>query len=80
MNARTVTAQISEEMAEYLDSAAKEENRSKSWVIKEALAEYRTKREEIKRMTLEGIADLHEGRTVSHADILKELEQWGKKK
>lgn len=76
----TITAQLSDEMAEQIEDIAKTEGRSKSWVIREAVAEYISHQAEIKQMTLEGLADIRAGRVVSHEEIMQELTEWGKKK
>lgn len=75
----TITAQIPDEMAAELTEIAEAEGRSKSWIIKEAMAEYIVKQHDLRQMTLEGLADLRAGKVVSHEEIIKDLEQWGSK-
>lgn len=75
----TITAQLPDDLAKSLEEIATNEGHSKSWVIREAIAEYVVHRQDIERMTAEGIADMRAGRMVSHQEILEELAQWGKK-
>ena len=73
----TVTTQLPDEMANELSQIAESEGRSKSWVIREAIADYLVKQDEIHKMTLEALADVEAGRVVPHEEIIKELKEWG---
>jgi len=75
----TITAQIPDEMAAELTQIAEEEGRSKSWVVKEAMAEYIVKQHDLRQMTLEGLQAAREGKLIPHEEILKELDKWGTK-
>lgn len=67
---QTISAQIPVELAAAVEDLAKELDRSKSWVIKEALTSMLEARERRHQMVLAGLADVDEGRIVSHADML----------
>ncbi|CAN5349385.1 hypothetical protein BH10PSE19_BH10PSE19_06910 [soil metagenome] len=73
----TVTAQFSDEMLDELNTLAETEGRSKSWLIREAVADYIVKQHDYQRMTLEGLKAAREGKLIPHSDIVKELQQWG---
>lgn len=75
----TVTTQLPDEMANELNQIAESEGRSKSWVIREAIADYLVKQDEIHKMTLEGLADIEAGRVIPHEEIVKKFQQWKNK-
>ena len=74
---RVVTAQLPEDVAESLDRLAARVKRSKSHLIREAVADYLAKQEELDRLTLEGLEALRTGDVVDHSEIAAELDQWG---
>ncbi|CAI1852692.1 putative plasmid-related protein [Serratia proteamaculans] len=67
---QTISAQIPVELAAAVEDLANELDRSKSWVIKEALTSMLEARERRHQRVLAGLADVDEGRIVSHADML----------
>ncbi|EHD23389.1 MULTISPECIES: CopG family ribbon-helix-helix protein [Brenneria] len=66
---QTISAQIPAELAAALENLAIELDRSKSWVIKEALTAMIEARERRHQMVLKGLADVDAGRVVSHSDV-----------
>jgi predicted transcriptional regulator len=72
MNAQTkvVTTHIPLSLAEKLDKAAARMDRSRGWVMKQALADWLDLEEERHKMTLEGLADVDAGRVIAHEDML----------
>jgi predicted transcriptional regulator len=74
MSTRVVTAHISKDLAKRLDGAADRLDRPKGWVVKEALTAYLDLEEERHRLTLEALAEVDSGQTVSH----EEIEAWAK--
>ena len=74
---RTVTAQLPDEMADGLDAVAEAEGRSKAWLIRQAVADFLAKQQELERLTLEGLKAARAGDIVDHADVMAELDQWG---
>lgn len=74
---RTVTTQIPEELADNLDKVAELEGRSKSWLIREAIADYLANQVEIQKLTMEGIEAYRAGEVVDHVKVSDELDQWG---
>ncbi len=69
MGTRVLTAHIPEELAEKVDRYAQSMERSRAWIVKQALADWVDWEEEKHRRTLEGLADIDAGRTVSHEKI-----------
>lgn len=67
---KTISAQIPAELAAAVESLAIELDRSKSWVIKEALTAMIEERERRHQMVQKGLADVDAGKVVSHADVL----------
>ncbi|KFX02040.1 MULTISPECIES: CopG family ribbon-helix-helix protein [Pectobacterium] len=67
---KTLSAQIPAGLAAAVESLAIELDRSKSWVIKEALTEMIEKRERRHQMVQKGLADVDAGKVVNHADVL----------
>jgi len=74
---RTVTAQLPDQLAEGLDALAAAEGRSKAWLIRQAVADFLAKQEDLDRLTLEGLEAARSGDLVEHAEVVDELEQWG---
>jgi predicted transcriptional regulator len=74
MSPRVVTAHLPKDLAKRLDGIADRLDRPKGWIVKETLAAYLDLEEERYRLTLEALAEVDAGRTVSHADV----EGWAK--
>jgi len=68
---QTISAQIPTELANALENLAVELDRSKSWIIKEALTTMLAERERRHQSIQAGLADVDAGRVVSHADIVE---------
>lgn len=75
----TLTAQVPDKLASELNTIAENEGRSKSWVIKEAIADYIAKQKDLKQMIMEGLTAARKGKLIPHSEILKDLEKWGTK-
>ncbi|HIC3732424.1 TPA: CopG family ribbon-helix-helix protein [Salmonella enterica subsp. enterica serovar Schwarzengrund] len=65
-----MSAQIPVELALAVENLAVELDRSKSWVIKEALLSMLAERERRHQSIQAGLADVDAGRVVSHSDIV----------
>lgn len=68
---RVITAHIPVEMAEKIDELAANYNRSRGWIVRQALAAIIEQEENRHQMILQGLADVDTGRIVEHADVLK---------
>ncbi|EHJ5407591.1 ribbon-helix-helix protein, CopG family [Salmonella enterica subsp. enterica serovar Wedding] len=67
---QTISAQVPVELALAVESLAAELDRSKSWVIKEALLSMLAERERRHQSVQAGLADVDAGRVVSHSDMV----------
>lgn len=68
---QTISAQIPTELADAVENLAVELDRSKSWIIKEALTAMLAERERRHQSIQAGLADVDAGRIVSHSDMVE---------
>jgi predicted transcriptional regulator len=66
---RVLTAHVPNPLAVKVDEIAHQLDRSRGWVVKQALADWVAREEERHRLTLEGLADVDAGRMVDQADV-----------
>lgn len=66
---RVMTAHLPVALAEQVDALAARLERSRGWVVKQALAAYVERETERYRLTLEAMADVDAGNAVSHDDV-----------
>lgn len=67
---QTISAQIPVELAAAVENLAIELDRSKSWIIKEALTNMLAERERRYQSIQAGLADVGAGRVVNHSDMV----------
>ena len=72
---RVVTANLPAELVSSLDQVAKRIDRSKSWVIRQALAEWLAEEQRRYELTLEALKSIDEGRTFTHDEVLERVAQ-----
>ena len=72
---RVVTAKLPEEMVARMDECASRLDRTKSWIVREAVAEWLAEEERRHELTLEGLKDIDEGRTIAHEEVLARAER-----
>jgi predicted transcriptional regulator len=72
METKVVTAHVPLELADKVDAIAARRDRSRGWIMKQALSAWVDQEEQRYRLTLEALADVDAGRTVDHEDI----ERW----
>lgn len=70
---RVVTAKLPGDLVARLDDVARSIERSKSWIIREALRDWLAEEERRHELTKEAMRDFDEGRVVSHEDVLAML-------
>ena len=68
-NTKVVTAHIPIPLAEKVDELASRLERSRGWIIKQALSAWIAQEEERRRLTLEGLADVDAGNVINHQAI-----------
>ena len=66
---RVLSAQVPEPLAAKVDTLAKRMDRSRGWVVTQALAAWVEQEEERYRLTLEALADVNAGRLIEHAEV-----------
>jgi len=66
---RVMTAHVPLPLAERVDQLAAKLERSRGWVVKQALAAYVDREAERYRMTVEALADVDARNGVSHQDV-----------
>ena len=66
---RVMTAHVPVPLAEQVDQLAAKLERSRGWVLKQALAAYVDREAERYRMTVEAMADVNSKSGVSHQDV-----------
>lgn len=66
---RSVTAHVPVELAERVDEIAERLERSKNWIVKQALSAWIDQEEERSRLTREALADVDTGRVIDHQAV-----------
>jgi predicted transcriptional regulator len=74
METRVVTAHVPMELAAKVDAIAARRDRSRGWIMKQALSAWVEQEEQRYRLTLEALADVDAGRTVDHDNVEKWVE------
>lgn len=77
---RVITAKLPEDLVNRLDEAAERIDRSKSWIVREAIGEWLAEEQRRYEMTLEALAEVDQGRTVSHEQADKHFEERRRKR
>lgn len=79
MDTKVITAHLPVDLAEKVDSYAAQLDRSRGWIVKQALADWILNEEEKDRLTLEAIADVEERGTIPQEEIVTWAESLGTK-
>lgn len=66
---KVLTAHIPLDLAEKVDAMAARLERSRGWVMKQALTAWVDQEEERHRMTLDALADVDAGRVIDHQAV-----------
>jgi predicted transcriptional regulator len=69
METKVVTAHVPLELAAKVDAIAERRDRSRGWIMKQALSAWVDQEEQRYRLTLEALADVDAARTVDHDDV-----------
>jgi len=72
-DARVVTAKLPEALVLQLDEIAARIDRSKSWIIRQALAEWIAEEQRRHELTLEAMKSVDEGRSIPQEEVEAEL-------
>lgn len=66
---KVITAHVPLPLAEKIDQIASRLERSRGWVVKQALSAWVDQEEERSRLTLEAMADVDAGRLIDHRAV-----------
>ncbi|MBV7545794.1 ribbon-helix-helix domain-containing protein [Pseudomonas sp. PDM26] len=66
---RSVTAHVPVDLAERVDQLAERLDRSRNWIVKQALSAWLDQEEERSRLTREALADVDAGRVIDHQAV-----------
>lgn len=69
MNTKVLTAHVPLPLAEKIDQIAARMDRSRGWIVKQALGDWISKEEERRRLTLEALADVDAGFVIDHQSV-----------
>jgi predicted transcriptional regulator len=72
---RVVTAKLPDDLVLQMDEIADRINRSKSWIVRQAVSEWLAEEQRRYELTLEALKDVDEGRTIPHEEVLAMVEQ-----
>jgi predicted transcriptional regulator len=73
---RMITAKLDDKLVEQLDEAADRIERSKSWIVREALTEWLAEDRRRYDLTIDALAEVDAGRLVEQSDV----EDWAAKR
>ncbi|HCE5755267.1 TPA: ribbon-helix-helix protein, CopG family [Pseudomonas aeruginosa] len=74
---RTVTAHVPVDLAERVDAIAERLERSKNWIVRQALSAWIDQEDERSRLTREALDDVDAGRVVDHQAVQTWAESLG---
>jgi len=66
---RHVTAKLPAAIFDELEEIARRSDRSKSWIIRQAVGEWLAEEQRRHELTLKALRDVDEGRTLSHEEV-----------
>ncbi len=69
MTTKVLTAHVPLSLAEKIDQIAARQERSRGWVIKQALSAWIEQEEEHSRLTREALADVDAGHVIDHHSV-----------
>ena len=80
METKVLTAHVPIALARKVDELAQRLERSRGWVVKQALNAWVDQEEERHRLTLEALADIDAGRVIDHQEVQAWADSLGKGK
>ncbi|MGO6663940.1 CopG family ribbon-helix-helix protein [Rhizobium ruizarguesonis] len=69
MKTKVLTAHVPLPLAQKVDQLASRLERSRGWIVKQALTAWIDQEEERRRLTLEALADVDDGNLVEHQSV-----------
>jgi len=74
-DSRVVTAKLPDDLVSEMDEVADRIDRSKSWIVRQAVAEWLAEERRRYELTVEALKDFEKGRTIPHEEVLAMIEQ-----
>lgn len=71
MTSRVLTAHVPTDLADKVDEAAARLDRSRAWIVKQALTAWLDREERRHQMTLEALAQVDAGETIDHEVVME---------
>jgi len=72
---RVVTAKLPDDLVSRLDEVSRRSERSRSWIVRQAVAEWVAEEQRRYELTLEALKSVDEGKSLSHEEVLASVEQ-----
>lgn len=72
---RVVTAKLPDDLVSQMDEVADRMDRSKSWIVREAVSQWLADEQRRHELTLEALKGVDEGRTIPHEEVLAMVDQ-----
>lgn len=72
---RVVTANLPTELVLEMEEVAARLDRTKSWIVRQAVAEWLAEEQRRHELTLEALESVDEGRTISEEEVLARVQQ-----
>ena len=69
MNTKVLTEHVPLALAEKVDQLAARQDRSRGWIVKQALSAWIDQEEERSRLTREALAEVDAGRVIAHQAV-----------
>lgn len=69
MNTKVFTAHVPLSLAEKVDQLAARQERSRGWIVRQALSAWIDQEDERSRLTREALADVDDGRVIAHQAV-----------
>ncbi|MEI6805933.1 MAG: ribbon-helix-helix domain-containing protein [Myxococcaceae bacterium] len=75
METKVLTAHVPLALSEQVDQFAQRIERSRGWILKQALSAWVTEEQERYQLTLESMKEVDQGKTVPHSEVKQWLEK-----
>jgi predicted transcriptional regulator len=72
---RVVTAKLPDDLVSRLDEVSRRTERSRSWIVRQAVAEWVAEEQRRYELTLQALKSVDEGKSLSHEEVLASVEQ-----
>ena len=67
---KVVTAKLPDALAAHLDEVASRIERTKSWIMREAISQWLAEEDRRYELTMEALRDVEAGRTLDHSELV----------